>query len=221
MAAAAGSSAVTASTSSSGVTATGNYDIKFTDGKNQLPNKPPAYDYFKEPTVYAQIDHFKTMQHKSHTPPSAAMSMPNSASASNAYQLHHQNLVAHPNSQYYQQQQQQQQAQPHSQLQYGSDSNYSMRNISNNGSTGSGIGHPLNNSGSNGTLSNSNTLTFSNQSIQSPSSSSTVYHSGNPAAQSQQQQQQMPLANNTSKQYSREIVTIRTPLLCSQQESCV
>lgn len=217
VAAAAGSSAVTASTSSSGVTATGNYDIKFADGKNQLPNKPPAYDYFKEPTVYAQIDHFKTMQHKSHTPSSAAVAMSNSASASNAYQMHHQNLVAHPNNQYYQQQQQQQ-AQPHSQLQYGSDSNYSMRNISNNGSTGSGIGHPLNNSGSNGTLSNSNTLTFSNQSIQSPSSSSTVYHSGNPAAQSQQQ---MPLTNNTSKQYSREIVTIRTPLLCSQQESCV
>lgn len=200
---------------------TGNYEIKYTDTKNTLPNKPPAYDYFKEPTVYAQIDHFKTLQHKTHSPSSSmTMSMSNSASASNAYQLHHSN-VPHPNNQYHQQPPQmqlQQQAQPHSQLQYGSDNSYNMRNSSNN-SMGSGSGHALNNSGSNGTLSNSNTLTFSNQSIQSPSSSSTVYYSGNPA-QSQQQQQQA-LTNNTSKQYSREIVTIRTPLLCSQQESCV
>ncbi|XP_031621517.1 synaptogenesis protein syg-2 [Contarinia nasturtii] len=192
---------------------TGNYDIKYTDTKNTLPNKPPAYDYFKEPTVYAQIDHFKTMQHKSHAPSSSSM-MINSASASNAYQLHHQNATqTHQSNQYYQQQ-----AQPHPQLQYGSDCSYSMRNNSNN-SMGSGSGAALNNSASNGTLSNSNTLTFSNQSIQSPSSSSTVYYSGNQAQASQQSQH--ALTTNTSKQYSREIVTIRTPLLCSQQESCV
>lgn len=163
------------SSSSKQITAappTGNYEIKYTDTKNTLPNKPPAYDYFKEPTVYAQIDHFKTMQHKSHAAkqPVSPATMTNSASASNAYQLHHQNATQASNPYY-----QQQQAQPHSQLQYGS-----------------------------GTLSNSNTLTFSNQ---SPSS--------------QSQQSQLSLATNTSKQYSREIVTIRTPLLCSQQESCV
>lgn len=27
---------------------------------NSLPKKPPAYDYFDEPTIYAQIDHYKT-----------------------------------------------------------------------------------------------------------------------------------------------------------------
>lgn len=189
--------------------ATGNYEIKYTDTKNTLSNKPPAYDYFKEPTVYAQIDHFKTMQHKPHAAASSSStsSMTNSASASNAYQMHNQNATQQ-SSQYYQQQ-----AQPQSQLQYGSDSSYNMRNSNN--SMGSGSGPALNNSGSNGTLSNSNTLTFSNQSIQSPSSSSTVYYSGG-AAQSQPAH-----ATNTSKQYSREIVTIRTPLLCSQQESCV
>lgn len=68
---------------------TGNYEIKYTDTKNTLPNKPPAYDYFKEPTVYAQIDHFKTLQHKTHSPSSSqTMSMSNSASA------HHANPVA-------------------------------------------------------------------------------------------------------------------------------
>lgn len=207
---------------SSGASATGNYEIKYTDTKNTLPNKPPAYDYFKEPTVYAQIDHFKTLQHKSmasKATPSSSSSMTNSASASNAYQLHHQNATGtataiHQSNQFYQQQ-----AQPHPQLQYGSDSSYNMRN-SNNSMASGGSGVALNNSASNGTLSNSNTLTFSNQSIQSPSSSSTVYYSGN---QPQSQQPPQPLATvaNTSKQYSREIVTIRTPLLCSQQESCV
>lgn len=172
-----------------------NYDI-YTDTKATLPKKQPAYDYFKEPTVYAQIDHFKTMQHKSSSHASAHQqphmtTMPSSASASNAYQMHHSTniipttassaaigaaatAVAHQPNQYYQQQNQ-------SQLQYGS-------------------GTALNNSNNNGTLSNSNTLTFS--SIQSPS-------------------QPPQSLSTTSKQYSREIVTIRTPLLCSQQESCV
>lgn len=209
---------------SSGASATGNYEIKYTDTKNTLPNKPPAYDYFKEPTVYAQIDHFKTLQHKSMAskvmPSSSSSSMTNSASASNAYQLHHQNATGtattiHQSNQYYQQQ-----AQPHPQLQYGSDSNYNMRN-SNNSMASGGSGVALNNSASNGTLSNSNTLTFSNQSIQSPSSTSTVYYSGNQPQQTQQPPQPLATVANTSKQYSREIVTIRTPLLCSQQESCV
>lgn len=165
-----------------------NYDI-YTDTKGTLPKKPPAYDYFKEPTVYAQIDHFKTMQHKnsnSHASaqqPSHITTMPNSASASNAYQMHHHstNLVpsasnaANQSNPYYQQQPNQ------SELQYGS-------------------GTALNHNNINGTLSNSNTLTFS--SIQSPL-------------------QPPQSLSTTSKQYSREIVTIRTPLLCSQQESCV
>lgn len=166
-----------------------NYDI-YTDTKGTLPKKPPAYDYFKEPTVYAQIDHFKTMQHKNSNSHASAQqqshitTMPNSASASNAYQMHHStNIVpsasnaTNQSNPYYQQQQQQIQ----SPLQYGS-------------------GTALNNSNINGTLSNSNTLTFS--SIQSPS-------------------QPPQSLSTTSKQYSREIVTIRTPLLCSQQESCV
>lgn len=185
----------TASTSSG----TGNYDI-YTDTKNTLPKNPPAYDYFnKESTVYAQIDHFKTLQHKSNsaaTMPSTAL--PNSASASNAYQLHHQQPIGQP---YQSTSPYQSQVQANLQLQCGSDTNYNTR-ISNN------------NSGSNGTLSNSNTLTFS--SIQSPSSSNVFYNNATNTAQPQQS-----VATTTSKQYSREIVTIRTPLLCSQQESCV
>lgn len=166
-----------------------NYDI-YTDTKATLPKKPPAYDYFKEPTVYAQIDHFKTMQHKSSSSHASAQqhahiaTMPNSTSASSAYQMQHStNIVPMPSNvpnqsiPYYQQQQPNQ-----SQLQYGS-------------------GTALNNSNIiNGTLSNSNTLTFSSN--QSPS-------------------QPPQSLSTTSKQYSREIVTIRTPLLCSQQESCV
>lgn len=186
----------TASTSSG----TGNYDI-YTDSKNTLPKNPPAYDYYsKEATVYAQIDHFKTLQHKSNSSSSVPPAMlPSSASASNAYQLHHQQQQQQ--QQPYQTSPYQSQGQPNLQLQYGGDTNYNMR-INNNSS------------GSNGTLSNSNTLTFS--SIQSPSSSNVFYNNSANSAQSQQS-----MATATSKQYSKEIVTIRTPLLCSQQESCV
>lgn len=153
-----------ASTSS----ATGNYDI-YINTKYALTEKPPAYDYFKEPTVYAQIDHFKTMQHKSN-----------------------------------------------SSLQYSSDHTYNTR-INNDCS---GNESDVNsNACTNGTLSNSNTLTFS--SIQLPSSSNVFYNSNNQAQTPQQSLTATTTTTATSKQYSREIVTIRTPLLFSQQESCV
>lgn len=215
----------TAATSSASAAATGNtsnYDIytEVLGTKCTLPKKPPAYEYYKEPTVYAQIDHFKTMQHKSHSGGGAMAQQPtmsNSASASNAYQLHH-----HPTYQSNQYQQQLPPAQQHTNLQYGSDATSTVAHNAIRASNSGQFG--LNNSGSNGTLSNSNTLTFS--AIQSPSSSTVFYHPNNNASVQTQSavspaSQQSAHTSTSSKQYSREIVTIRTPLLCSQQESCV
>lgn len=123
--------------------------------QNTLPKKPPAYDYFNEPTVYAQIDHFKTMPIQSKmTNSSSNSNMPNAVPA---YQS--QNTSAQ-----YQQQ-------------------------------------PSIESG--GTLSNSNTLIISS----TPSPLSYQNHN--------------QITTTSSKPFSREIVTIRTPLLYTQQESCV
>lgn len=159
----------TSSSKSVTTTTTANYD---TLGANSttLPKKPPAYDYFNEPTVYAQIDHFKTLP--SATAPSTSMASSTSASkiTSNAYQM----------------------SAPTHQPQH-------VDNSPNVGQNSCG--------GSNGTLSNSNTLTFS--SIQSPSSSTASYQTHN------------QYTTTSSKPFSREIVTIRTPLLYTQQESCV
>lgn len=123
-----------------------------------MPKKPPAYDYFNEPTVYAQIDHFKTMpiQSSQMTSSSSNPTMP----VASAYQS--QNASA----------QQPYQQQP---------------------STECG-----------GTLSNSNTLIISS----TPSPLSYQNHNQHNTTTS-------------SKPFSREIVTIRTPLLYTQQESCV
>lgn len=100
---------------------------------SSLPRKPPAYDYFDEPTIYAQIDHYKTL------------------STATVQQLH----------------QQQQQS-----------------------------------TIINGAM--SPTSYAATTTATSPASSSTVSTSLYP-----------------SKTHSREIVTIRTPLIYTQQESCV
>lgn len=36
-------------------------NVVTSDTSNLSAKKPPAYDYFDEPTIYAQIDHYKTI----------------------------------------------------------------------------------------------------------------------------------------------------------------
>lgn len=180
---------------SSGIsTHAGNY------GSNSatLPVKPPAYDYFNEPTVYAQIDHFKTMPNNCGMQSTSSTSMLNCNNSNSVTTTttmipsmtgHHQmahymsNAVPIVNKT----------TSPH----------YDITDATNIERCG------------NGTLSNSNTMTLS--SIQSPTSSQTSYQNHN----NQQQSQSQSLTASASKQFSKEIVTIRTPLLYSQQESCV
>lgn len=179
--------------------ATGNFDI-YTDtlGTNStLPKKPPAYDYFNEPTVYAQIDHFKTMPT---TVSIQSTSMTNSSSATTvtpANTVGYQMQLLPSQSAYHQQHDHAQAQQSNQHTDVGGQRSITCGG-SNNG-TGSG----------NGTLSNSNTITFS--SIQSPSSSSTTSYQNNHNQHT----------TTSVKPFSREIVTIRTPLLYTQQESCV
>lgn len=168
----------------------GNFDI-FTDklGQNKsLPKKPPAYDYFNEPTVYAQIDHFKTMPSNVHHTAShssivgaIASSSSNSPAAANCG--HNAGVAG---------------------IGIGggitaSSSTLTKKSPSNVTVSAYQMPHSLQ-------LSNSNTLTFS--SIQSPTSSNASY-------------QNQATSTTSTKPFSREIVTIRTPLLYTQQESCV
>lgn len=176
----------------------GNFDI-YSDklGQNKtLPKKAPAYDYFNEPTVYAQIDHFKTMPSATATIPQSSISAtPNCSNASSITKKSPSNVTV---SAY--------------QIPHSSHQSYQSHLMTDPGN-GNGIGISQNATGNSSvaTLSNSNTLTFS--SIQSPSSSTASYQN--------QPNQQQPLTSTSSKPFSREIVTIRTPLLYTQQESCV
>lgn len=118
---------------------------------HKLHKKPPAYNYFDEPTIYAQIDHYKTV-----VPVAASGLAPNNLSHPQQQQLQ-QSQHHHP---------QQQQQQNHQ------------------------IFPPI----------------ISPVSIQTP-----------------QPPPPPPPASNTvyQKPFLREIVTIRTPLMFTQQESCV
>lgn len=152
-----------------------------------LPAKPPAYDYFNEPTVYAQIDHLKSLPNCGAMQSTSPMMNCSSASATTIAP----SMVAH-----------------HQINNFMSNTVPAVSSATSphyDASDGASVGR------GNGTLSNSNTMTLS------PTSSQTSYQNHN----NQQQSQSQPHLANASKQFSREIVTIRTPLLYSQQESCV
>ncbi|XP_055546897.1 synaptogenesis protein syg-2 isoform X2 [Wyeomyia smithii] len=142
---------------------------------------PPAYNYFDEPTIYAQIDHgsgFKTTSTSAFPLISPASQVP-AQPVLNQSQLTLQ--LQHQDHQSQQQQQQQQQHTPASLPNHHQQTTpTSLQQL-----------HQLHHQ-------------QQQQQQQQP--------------QQQQQQQQLP---NNNKQYLREIVTVRTPLAFSQQESCV
>ncbi|XP_049286436.1 hemicentin-1 isoform X1 [Anopheles funestus] len=176
-----------------------------TSGKNHLNNHlnklppPPAYNYFDEPTIYAQIDHggsFKTVGPPPHPHPSATI--PSSVGASttgNSFPLispvsqqqhHHHPLTL---------QLQQDATQP------ASSHHHHAPHTPHTPTTASllQLSQPL--SQHQGAVLAHSPLQLPHNLPQSPS---------------------IPTANgNGSKQYLREIVTVRTPLAFSQQESCV
>uniref|UniRef100_A0A182VQT6 Uncharacterized protein n=1 Tax=Anopheles minimus TaxID=112268 RepID=A0A182VQT6_9DIPT len=175
-----------------------------TSGKNHLNNHlnklppPPAYNYFDEPTIYAQIDHggsFKTVgppPHPSATIPSsvgssaAANSFPLISPVSQQQQHHHHPLTL---------QLQQDATQP------ASSHHHHAPHTPHTPTTASllQLSQPL--AQHHGAVLAHSPLQLPHNLPQSPS---------------------IPTANgNGSKQYLREIVTVRTPLAFSQQESCV
>lgn len=146
-----------------------------------MPKNPPAYDYFNEPTVYAQIDHFKTLPmgnrgHPTVMSPSGAILTPS------GYQ--NQMSIAHTY------------AHPHQTLQLRQASPVDC------------MAMPM----GNGPV--MVPAVTSTQLKQSPSSYQA--NVGHPHGQ-----HATVTAATATSPFSREIVTVRTPLLYTQQESCV
>uniref|UniRef100_A0A182KDG9 Uncharacterized protein n=1 Tax=Anopheles christyi TaxID=43041 RepID=A0A182KDG9_9DIPT len=171
---------------------------------NKLP-PPPAYNYFDEPTIYAQIDHggsFKTVVPPPSSHPSSTLAVGSIGSAGNSFPL------ISPVSQQQQQhhhhpltlQLQQDATQPASSL-----NQHHAPHTPHTPTTASllQLSQPLGQHQGAAVLAHS-PLQLSHTLPQSPSTS-------------------LPCANGSGsgKQYLREIVTVRTPLAFSQQESCV
>lgn len=143
---------------------------------------PPAYNYFDEPTIYAQIDHGGTNYKTSSTSPFPLIS---------------------PVSQ----QQQQQQPTTPLQLQSLNQSQLTLQLPTDHHSS-SGSSHSQQQQHTPTSLQNHTPTSLQQQHHQ-------MHQAPPPPAP-----QPLQLPNN-NKQYLREIVTVRTPLAFSQQESCV
>ncbi|XP_058988290.1 uncharacterized protein LOC101894825 [Musca domestica] len=210
--------------------------------RNKTMAPPPSYDYFEEPTIYAQIDHYKNANasasnSSSVSPFPPCISSPNSQGTPSTVSpgtVQMYTLPPHPGGYH---------TLPH---------NHHQQNVPPHSSTTASMMQMM------GNAQNSSAAAAG-----ASSSTGGPYHHGTlpmPPSyqqhqQQQQQQQQMHLqqlpspplgqvlvSSNSSglataavtspsssisglsavgKSYSREIVTVRTPLMYSQQESCV
>lgn len=186
-------------------------------GGGTLSRKPPTYDYFEEPTIYAQIDPYKTQQTTTTSTtspyaqcissPSASQGTPSTVSPGAVAAMY---MPQHPGG-YHTLPHQQQQHQPlpqqqHYHHQYGTISSSSASHYQ----QGSGhYHHP------GGTIPPPPPPHPSKQIAMVPTTGIVAATTLTSPSSS------IPGLGAIGKSYSREIVTVRTPLMYSQQESCV
>ncbi|XP_052863238.1 contactin-4 [Anopheles cruzii] len=154
---------------------------------NKLP-PPPAYNYFDEPTIYAQIDHGGSF--KGGAPPGAGAGVPGAASSF---------PLISPVSQH---------SQSHHQRQHLSQSPLTLQLQQPDATPQHHHHHNQHQQHTPHTPTTAALLQLQQQLQPAPA----------PLLQSPSLQ---PPSHSNSKQYLREIVTVRTPLAFSQQESCV
>lgn len=183
-------------------------------GGGTLSRKPPTYDYFEEPTIYAQIDPYKTTQQPTSTTspyaqcissPSASHGTPSTVSPGAVAAMY---MPQHPGGYHTlpHQQQHQQLPQQHYHHQYGTISSSSSSHYQ----QGSGhYHHP------GGTMPPPPPPHPSKQIPMIPTTGIVAATTLTSPSSS------IPGLGAIGKSYSREIVTVRTPLMYSQQESCV
>lgn len=160
------------------------------------PPPPPAYSaYFDDPTIYAQIDHCNYNQKSSSTNllGSSVTSLNNGCLKTGS------GMMTEHNTQY---------VQLLSPLSHTSSSTLNNQTLL---LTGNSIG-------SSGCISNTGTLTLISSTT--PTSISTGIPSLFPSNNYHTQTLPMP-TTTTNKQYLRDLVTVKTPLSFSEQESCV
>ncbi|CAO1408851.1 unnamed protein product [Diamesa tonsa] len=160
------------------------------------PPPPPAYSaYFDDPTIYAQIDHCNYNQKSSSTNllGSSVTSLNNGCLKTGS------GMMTEHNTQY---------VQLLSPLSHTSSSTLNNQTLL---LTGNSIG-------SSGCISNTGTLTLTSSTT--PTSISTGTPSLFPSNNYHTQTLPMP-TTTTNKQYLRDLVTVKTPLSFSEQESCV
>uniref|UniRef100_A0A1I8N8L1 Uncharacterized protein n=1 Tax=Musca domestica TaxID=7370 RepID=A0A1I8N8L1_MUSDO len=211
--------------------------------RNKTMAPPPSYDYFEEPTIYAQIDHYKNANasasnSSSVSPFPPCISSPNSQGTPSTVSpgtVQMYTLPPHPGGYH---------TLPH---------NHHQQNVPPHSSTTASMmqmmGNAQNSSAAAAGASSSTGGPYHHGTLPMPPS----YQQHQQQQQQQQQQmhlQQLPspplgqvlVSSNSSglataavtspsssisglsavgKSYSREIVTVRTPLMYSQQESCV
>lgn len=213
--------------------------------RNKTMAPPPSYDYFEEPTIYAQIDHYKTTTNTSASNSSSVSPFPPCISSPasqgtpstvspGTVQMY--TLPSHPGGYH---------TLPH---------NHQTQNVPPHSSTS--MMQMMANSQQQQTAICSAGSSSSSTSATAAGAASSYHHGTLPMPPSYQQHQQLhqqvhatsaPLGqilvssnssglataavtsptssisglSAVSKSYSREIVTVRTPLMYSQQESCV
>lgn len=185
-----------------------------------LSRKPPTYDYFEEPTIYAQIDPYKTTQQTTSSTsttspyaqcissPSASHGTPSTVSPGAVAAMY---MPQHPGGYHTlpHQQQHQQIPQQHYHHQYGTISSSSSSHYQ----QGSGSGHYHHTGGT----------TMPPPPPPHPSKQIPIIPTTGIVAATTltSPSSSIPGLGAIGKSYSREIVTVRTPLMYSQQESCV
>lgn len=164
------------------------------------PPPPPAYSYFDDPTIYAQIDHCNfSKSSTANLLGSSGQSLNNGSLKTVVSGVGGSLMMTEQNSQF---------NQLISPLTHTPSSTLSNQTMLISG----------NSIGSSGCISNSGTL--SHASSATPTATFTSISAGTTSQYPSSNYQTLPLPT-ANKQFLRDVVTVKTPLSFSEQESCV
>jgi hypothetical protein len=164
------------------------------------PPAPPAYSYFDDPTIYAQIDHCNfSKSSTANLLGSSGQSLNNGSLKTVGSSVGGSLMITEQNSQF------NQLISPLTHTPSSTLSNQTML-IS------------ANSIGSSGCISNSGTLSLTSSAT--PTATFTSISAGTTSQYPSSNYQTLPLPA-ANKQFLRDVVTVKTPLSFSEQESCV
>lgn len=167
------------------------------------PPPPPAYSaYFDDPTIYAQIDHCNFSKSSTANLLGSSGQSLNNGSVKTVGSLGGSLMMTEQNSQF---------NQALSPLTHTPSSTLSNQTMLISG----------NSIGSSGCISNSGTLSLTSSTTPTATFTSISAGTMSQYPSSNYHTQTLPLPSSANKQFLRDIVTVKTPLSFSEQESCV